>query len=223
MRRLPDSLDASTAAFRELTGAPAEGSATRARVLARAERDARRRGLLRRSVAAFVVVVASLLSGVALTAAGYRWRAPLPTEIRFSDGETRLPAVEHSASAARIVPLRPAESTPLPSPDSVDREALAYERAHHAHFFAEAPARALAAWDAYLAAYPHGTFAPEARYNRVLCLARLGRYAAAATALRPFAAGPARSYRKQDACTLLRGLSERDARVDPRPSCPDGG
>jgi len=221
MRRLPDSLDASTAAFRELTASPDEASATRARVLARAERDARRRDLLRRSVAAFVVVVASLLSGAALTAAVHRWRAPAPAEIRSSGGETRLPAVAHPP--ARIVPSRPADSAPLPSPDGVAGEALAYERAHRAHFFAAAPARALAAWDAYLAAFPRGTFAPEARYNRALCLARLGRFAAAAAALRPLAAGPARSYRRQDACTLLRWLAEQDARVDPGPSCADGG
>jgi len=50
-------------------------------------------------------------------------------------------------------------------------------------------AAALAAWDAYLAAEPQGRFAIEARYNRALVLARLGRYRDAHAALVPFARG----------------------------------
>jgi hypothetical protein len=78
----------------------------------------------------------------------------------------------------------------------------------------ESSARALAAWDEYLAAHPRGTFAPEARYNRALCLVRLGKLAAAVEALRPFAAGARAGYRRHEACLLLRWLAERGAPID---------
>jgi TolA-binding protein len=60
---------------------------------------------------------------------------------------------------------------------------------------------------------------PEARYNRALCFVRLGRTAAAAQALRPFAArGPA-GYRQREACMLLRWLAERGGPAAPELSC----
>jgi hypothetical protein len=54
-----------------------------------------------------------------------------------------------------------------------------YRRAHELHFGGADRARSLAAWDAYLRAFPSGTFAPEARLNRAVCLAKLGRKAEA--------------------------------------------
>lgn len=88
----------------------------------------------------------------------------------------------------------------------VDRETPLYREAHEAHFVAKDPARALAAWDAYLAAYPSGRFAPEARYNRALALIRLGRRDEGKTALRPFADGAYGDYRKREASRLLDAL-----------------
>ncbi len=70
-------------------------------------------------------------------------------------------------------------------------------------------ARALAAWDDYLAAFPRGTFAPEARFNRAVCLVRIGRAADAEAALRPFAEGKLAGYRQADAERLLAWLRER--------------
>jgi TolA-binding protein len=223
MRRLPDSFDASVSAFRALTAASEEGSATRTRVLARAERESRRRSLFKRSVAPFVFVLASLLSGAALTAAGMRWRAPAPAEIADPAEAPSPPVAARTRAPTRTVPVLREDDLPSPSPDRVDAEARAYEQAHRAHFFADTPTRALVAWDAYLAAFPRGTFAPEARFNRALCLARLGRFVAAAEALRPFAAGRSSGYRRTEACTLLRWLAERDARVGATLACPDGG
>jgi TolA-binding protein len=107
------------------------------------------------------------------------------------------------------VPSLAAEEAAERPPAREDGERVAYERAHRAHFFADAPTRALAAWDEYLAAYPRGAFVPEARYNRALCLVRLGRTAAAARALKPFAASAAGGYRQREACLLLRWLAER--------------
>jgi TolA-binding protein len=223
MRHLPDSFDAAVDAFRDMTAAPEEGEATRARVLARTERQARRRSRVRRGMTPLAVVLASLLSGAGLTAAAMRWRAPAPVEIADLAPAPSAAGFAHPKAPTRTVPALRADDRSSPSPDGVDAEALAYERAHQVHFFADAPARALAAWDAYLAAFPRGTFAPEARFNRALCLARLGRFVAAAQALRPFAAGRAGGYRRQEACTLLRWLAERDARVGVTPACPDGG
>ena len=87
-------------------------------------------------------------------------------------------------------------------PDAAER--AAYARAHVAHFDGTSWQRALTAWDDYLRAYPRGTFAPEARYNRARCLIRLERFASAKQALRPFAAGAVgRGYRMTEARTLL--------------------
>ncbi len=83
-----------------------------------------------------------------------------------------------------------------------------YRAAHTAHFVDHDPTRALAAWDAYLAAAPNGQLAPEARYNRALSLVRLGRTGEARAALTPFADGVYGGYRKAEASALLERLSE---------------
>jgi len=241
MRRLSPSFDASVNAFREMTAEFAEGAATRARVLVRAEHEARRRVLVRRHATPIAIALVILLSGAALAAASLHFGAPPPAKIAdapegtarahhahaAASGPTRAPegtARAHHAHAAasgptRVVPaLRPDDARP-PQPDRAAGERLAYERAHRDHFFRDAPVAALGAWDAYLAAYPHGTFAPEARYNRALCLVKLERFAAAAQALRPFARGGDGGYRRHESCLLLRWLSDQDARVSAEPSC----
>ncbi len=81
-----------------------------------------------------------------------------------------------------------------------------YRAAHETHFVGRDYARALSAWDAYLRAAPNGTFAPEARYNRALCLVRLHRNDEARAALQPFAAGNYGTYRRADAEKLLSAL-----------------
>jgi hypothetical protein len=86
-------------------------------------------------------------------------------------------------------------------------EAL-YRSAHNLHFHGGDPAATLAAWDSYLAAEPDGRFAVEARYNRGLVLARLGRYAEARAALVPFALGAVEpvGYRQREAAQLVERL-----------------
>jgi len=99
-----------------------------------------------------------------------------------------------------------------PSPQTPEERAdptlALYRVAHTAHFVDHDPARALTAWDAYLAAAPNGTFAPEARYNRALSLVRLGRNAEAKAALTPFATGVYGSYRQSEASALLQQLDD---------------
>lgn len=99
-----------------------------------------------------------------------------------------------------------AQPKPKPTAKAIDREAPLYEAAHEVHFVARDPSRALDAWDAYLAAFPSGRFAPEAKYNRALSLLRLGRRDEAKEALAPFADGAFGDYRKREAKKLLRAL-----------------
>ncbi|MGH7438480.1 MAG: tetratricopeptide repeat protein, partial [Polyangiaceae bacterium] len=98
-------------------------------------------------------------------------------------------------------------AVPAPSPaastDAGDEDSRLYAVAHQAHFVARDPDVALRAWDAYLAAYPSGRFALEARFNRALTLVRLGRLDEARTALTPFASGEAGGYRQREARELL--------------------
>ena len=54
--------------------------------------------------------------------------------------------------------------------------------------------------------FPAGTFASEARYNRALCLVRLGRLGEAREALGPFARGDYGNYRHAEAAALLEAL-----------------
>jgi hypothetical protein len=81
-----------------------------------------------------------------------------------------------------------------------------YRAAHRAQFSSNDPALALGLWDRYLAAAPNGSLSPEARYNRAIALARLGRNAEAAIALEPFARGDYGAYRQNEANALLNAL-----------------
>jgi hypothetical protein len=98
-----------------------------------------------------------------------------------------------------ITPIEPAE--PAQSPEI---EAL-YRTAHELHFRGGDAAKALAAWDAYLAAEPSGRFLVEAKYNRAIVLVKLKRYDEAKSALGPFARGEVKpsGYRQAEAKALL--------------------
>ena len=58
-----------------------------------------------------------------------------------------------------------------------------------------------------VAAADGGALVPEARYNRALCLVRLGRVQEAKLALTPFAHGDYAGYRRAEARALLNALS----------------
>lgn len=103
-------------------------------------------------------------------------------------------------------PAREPEPT-VASPSAADPHAALFAEAHRLHFVERDPARALAAWDRYLAVAPNGRFAPEARYNRALSLVRLDRHAEARSELAAFAAGTYGSYRRDDAKALLAALA----------------
>lgn len=82
-----------------------------------------------------------------------------------------------------------------------------YKHAHKLHFVDKDHAAALVAWDDYLARSPGGAFVAEAKYNRAICLVKLGRKAEAKAALQPFADGNvAGGYHKDDARKLIEAL-----------------
>jgi tetratricopeptide (TPR) repeat protein len=74
------------------------------------------------------------------------------------------------------------------------------------HFVARDFGAALGAWDLYLALVGQAPLAVEARYNRALCLVRLGDYPRARAALLPIAQGAAGAYRLREARALLARL-----------------
>ncbi len=106
------------------------------------------------------------------------------------------PSPDPAVAPTPVAPAEPAQSPEI--------EAL-YRAAHELHFRGGDVAKALAAWDAYLAAEPSGRFLVEATYNRAIVLVKLKRYAEAKAALGPFARGdvtPA-GYRQAEAKALL--------------------
>jgi hypothetical protein len=109
-------------------------------------------------------------------------------------------------SGQRATSVRATRTARSAAAASADREDDLYGVAHRAHFVERDPAASLRAWDAYLAAYPEGRFALEARYNRALSLVRLGRIDEARDALEPFADGRYGGYRAREARDLLDAL-----------------
>jgi len=143
--------------------------------------------------------------------AGTRWRRPAAVAI----DETPLFIAKFGSSAhtvrrpSLVIPPVGTALDDAPALGPSDAEAEAYGRAHWAHFDQGAPERALAAWDDYLRRYPQGTFEPEARFNRAICLVRLRRFAQAERALRSFADGRLDGYRRAEAEQLLGWLRDR--------------
>jgi TolA-binding protein len=115
-------------------------------------------------------------------------------------------AAGSSRASGSAVPATPAAVAPSSSAAFHDADGDLYRLAHEAHFVSHDYGRALAAWDAYLKEAPRGRFATEARYNRAICLLRLGRDAEARQALEPFASGKM-GYRQSEASQLLEELS----------------
>ncbi len=103
----------------------------------------------------------------------------------------------------------PARRVRPPAPEQPGPSAL-FARAQALHFNEHRYAEAVAAWEAYLAAAPQGTFAPEARYNLGVALLRLGALPGARQALAPFAAGELGGYRQEDARALIEEIDRRE-------------
>lgn len=156
-------------------------------------------------------------------AVSYTSKAPEPKQVVLA-----APAIPEPAPVSEAAPAEPAapepskpvepaspkvevvaSAKPAPSASSSasfqDTDGDLYRLAHEAHFSAHDYAAALSGWDAYLRAAPGGRLATEARYNRAICLLRLGRDAEARVALEPFASGKM-GYRQNEARQLLSEL-----------------
>ncbi len=97
--------------------------------------------------------------------------------------------------------------TDSPAP-GLERELAAYRVAHLAHFRGNDPEAALVAWDHYLAKFPDGRMALDARYDRALVLVKLERWKDAREALASFAAANS-TYRKTEAAKILDAIRAR--------------
>jgi hypothetical protein len=120
----------------------------------------------------------------------------------------RNAAATASATIPKAEPERSAPEPMNPLSDVSDRAHELYRVAHRSHFVDHDFVAALRAWDAYLEAAPSGRFVLEARYNRALCLVRIGRTNEARTALTPFANGQFGSYRQGEARALIDAMGE---------------
>lgn len=215
-------------ALRATDGNDAElAAATRLRLRRSLERDTRRRSRL----------LAWFTSGGILFAGTAAWAlkgeiaslwAPKPSAQIAAPATVEPPPDKPSSPVPRrvtaVVPVAPVAipDEPIAPPPvkiaramppieraapRIDTEVL-FKTAHELHFHGNDPAATLSAWDAYLAAAPHGALAVEARYNRALVLIRLQRYAEARAALLPFSRGEiAGSYRQDEAAQLVERLA----------------
>jgi hypothetical protein len=123
-------------------------------------------------------------------------------------------AIAKPPAVAPTAPVTETAAAPAPSPAAVARPASqhvgaaeastsAYAAAHRAHFVHRDWFRALALWTRYLRLAPSGPLAPEAHWNRAICLLHLDRRADARSELQPFARGLWGSYRRSEAQRLL--------------------
>jgi len=228
-----DALERAFRALRETEDGKADSGATRRVVVSGLRRRAPRHRAALKCVA---VLAAALAASTALAAGASLWSgavrelsdtapptARVSARARWNDwalpGESASAAPDsppspppssaeppRSRRPARSPPSRP-EPAPDPSTSTPDRQDSVYGDAHREHFASKDPARALAAWDAYLREFPEGRFAPEAGYNRGIALVRLHRNAQAIDALRPFAEGRYGGYRQKEARELVDALS----------------
>jgi len=132
---------------------------------------------------------------------------PEPEPIPEAAPPSAAPA-DASVKAEAREPRANARPTAVANPAAENDAHEVYRRAQAAHFKSHDLAGALRGYEAYLAQQPAGRFAVDARYNRALCLVRLGRRAEAEAELERFASGSYGGYRQADAQRLLAALNQ---------------
>jgi hypothetical protein len=125
---------------------------------------------------------------------------------------TKVAAARMSAASKRTTHRPTARAGTLssdaedaPESPAAQQERL-YREAHRSHFVVRDFAAALVAWDRYLGVASGAPLGVEARYNRALCLVRLGMYREAREALGAIARGEQGAYRQREARALLSHL-----------------
>ena len=109
------------------------------------------------------------------------------------------------ARAIAAAPTQASDASESSEAPIAQRDRL-YREAHELHFVIRDYAAALSAWDQYLQFASDAPLAVEARYNRALCLVRLGSYREAREALGAIARGEQGAYRQREARALLSRL-----------------
>jgi hypothetical protein len=225
MSATSDRFARAVAAFRERTLGDGDGGASRVAIVQGLARQSRRRRGAR-----LLAAVLGLALAVPVAHAGWeKCKALLAQRSQpagdFAPGARRTkapgkarkiapiitpvtePAVDAAASPAEEPPQEPAK--PAPKPNSSSDELALYGRAHDLHFHGNDTGKALSAWSLYLTKFPQGQLAPEARYNRAICLFRLGRVEDAKVALSELAASAPAAHQRTQAKRLLQRLESR--------------
>lgn len=123
--------------------------------------------------------------------------------LRLEDSPVRDPRASSSLGPGRLAPRDRATVGVELQPDT---ELGTYRTALRLHFGGGDPARALAAWDEYLQRFPRGSLVDEARFNRAVCLVKLGRRGEAESVLEQLAGGAAEAHQRAQAGALLGAL-----------------
>jgi hypothetical protein len=208
-----DLLNLAVRVLRDETAAEADGAITRQRIEAGGLRQRARGRAMRRLTT--VAALALVLGGGALAATSLLVRERpakhdlAPARTARPMGNQALPAVAPSAPAMTTSAAAEAPSPPVtPRPANqhgraADAATSAYAAAHRAHFIDRNWSQALGLWNRYLRLAANGELAPEAHFNRAVCLLHLDRRDDAVAELQPFARGHWGSYRQREARQLL--------------------
>jgi hypothetical protein len=206
-------LDEATRALREDGAMPAmRKRALRDRVLA-TPRKRKLRAIRWAMPIAAVLAAASVWASVARE----RHRVPPPVVAPAATTMATAPIIPTttvvpvvvttaSASVPIVAHVAPTTSTKPPTDDGEHRALRAYREAERLQFEEKDYARALDAWDRYVPLAGKSPLLVDAKWQRALCLVRLGRSDEAREALEPFARGDLGAYRQSEARTILDAL-----------------
>jgi hypothetical protein len=219
-------LDQHISALRDVAGDGDDGAladATRLRVRRSLDEDHGIRRQLISAAAALAILLGGTVSWAIVTGnltklwTVVRQRATISAEQELPTPEPRAAPVLHAVVPPPMpermmieAPVAEPADVTVDPPRVVEPVEVLYRRAHDLHFHGNDYAAALAAWDAYLAVEPAGRFSVEARYNRALCLIRVGRMLEARAALLPFAHDEVepQGYRHDEATELVNRLTD---------------